>query len=99
IVEYFRVVRGPEDGGKIRAMNFMAARESLRAELLKLAEKTVKEFDLTDFECFRRVGEVPAGEACLLVRIAAPQYDEAFRSMQDFLKALTRVDVPWQLVH
>jgi len=99
ILEYFRIVREEEGGEKIRGMNFMADREALRSNLQQLAEKIVKEFDLTDFECFRRVGEVLAGESCLLVRLAATHHDEAFRAMNEFLKQISRVEVPWQLVH
>ena len=99
IVEYFRVVREEEGGEKIRAMNYFGDRETLRTQFLKIAEAIVKEFDLTDFECFRRIGEVAAGESCLLVRVAATHYDEAFRSMQEFLKSISAIDVPFQKLH
>ena len=98
ILEYFRVVREEEGGEKIRAMNYFGDRETLRTEFLKIAEPIVKEHELTDFECFRRVGEVPAGESCLLVRVAAPKYDSAFGAMQGFLKALESIEVPFQKV-
>jgi molybdopterin synthase catalytic subunit len=99
ILEYFRIVREEEGGEKIRGMNFLADRETLRSNLQQLAEKIVKEFELTDFECFRRVGEVLAGESCLLVRIAALHHDEAFRAMSEYLKQISKIDVSWQVIH
>ncbi|HWF44145.1 MAG TPA: molybdenum cofactor biosynthesis protein MoaE [Candidatus Kapabacteria bacterium] len=93
ILEYFHVVREEDGGERISSIKFEADRELLRSTLHGLALRIARDYELTDFECFRRVGEVPAGEPCLLVRVASPHYHEAFRAMSDFLEELREVEI------
>ena len=93
ILEYFHVVREEEGGEAISAMHFEADREELRSRLMALGNRVTKDYELTDFECFRRVGRVPTGEPCLLLRIAATHSNETFRAMQDFLEELQEIEV------
>jgi len=94
ILEYFHVVREDEGGEPITGMKFEADREALREQILQLGNRIARDYDLTDFECFRRVGHVPAGEPCLLLRVAAVHSQEAFRAMNDFLTELRMIEVP-----
>ena len=93
ILEYFHVVREEDGGERIRSIKFEADRELLRSTLHGLAQRISRDYELSDFECFRRVGEVPAGEPCLLVRVASAHYHEAFRAMSDFLEELREVEI------
>lgn len=93
IVEYFQLVRDSNGSGPVRAMRFEGDRERLRSELHEIALHIEQHYELTEFECFRRMGEVPAGEPCMLVRVAAQHRDEAFKAMNDFLSAVQKVEV------
>jgi molybdopterin synthase catalytic subunit len=100
IIEYFHIVR-QDDGGeradqscaRVRSVRFEADRELLRSTLLQLANRIASEYDLTEFECFHRVGEVNAGEPSMLLRVAAAHYHEANRAMNDFLNAFRDIDI------
>ena len=65
----------------------------LRSTLLDLANRIAQHYELTEFECFRRMGEILAGEPCLLVRIGAIHRDEAFRAMSEFLDELSTIAI------
>jgi molybdopterin synthase catalytic subunit len=92
ILEYFQVVKncGAEP---IRAMRYEGDRELLRSQLHEVASRIAQHYELTEFECFRRMGEVPAGEPCMLIRLAAQHTDEAFRAMSDFLAAAQKIEI------
>ncbi len=93
ILEYFQVVRGEAGGHPIRAIRFEADRELLRASLIILANRIAQHYELTEFECFRRMGEVLSGEPCLLVRVGAVHRDEAYRAMNEFLDELRSIAI------
>ena len=95
ILEYFHIVR-QEGGDSVHAMQFDGDREFLKSQLTEAARKVTTDYELTDFECLRRVGQVPIGEPCLLVRIAALHRHEAFRAMDEFLTVLKEIDIPAQ---
>jgi len=99
ILEYFHVVREEGGGERIRSIRIEADRELLRATLLQLANRIASEYDLTEFECFHRVGEVHAGEPCVLLRVAAAHYHEANRAMNDFVEALRGINVSAVQIH
>ena len=93
IVEYFQIVKDSCGTGPVRAMRYEGDRELLRSQLMEIATRISEHYELNEFECFRRMGEVAAGEPCMLVRLAAPHRDEAFRAMNDFLAAVHKIEI------
>jgi len=93
ILEYFQIVRDHSASGACRAVRYEGDRELLRSQLDEIASRIAQHYELAEFLCFRRMGEIPAGEPCLLVRLAAQHRDEAFRAMSDFLAAAQKIEI------
>ncbi len=96
IVEFFGVVRDNEDGARIDAIEYEAHREMAHHQMEMIAERIAEEHGLTDFECFHRIGIVPAGEPSLLVRVAASHREEAFKAIMVFIDELKQVVPIWK---
>lgn len=63
------------------------------SELRKIAEQTMHEFDLTAVVIVHRLGEVPIGEASLLVGCSSPHRAAVFQALPKIVNRLKQ-DVP-----
>ena len=89
ILEAFELVREQEEGIRVRSIEFSASEEAQR-ELQQLVEVVAREFDLTDVECWQRLGSVPAGESSRLLRLGGTNERTAMEALQVLLDRLSR---------
>lgn len=98
VVEFAGVVRGKEDGVAIAALDYEAYEEMARAEMDRMVRDLAGEYPCEAVEVRHRVGQVPVGEASIVVRIEAKHRAEAFGMLGAFMNRLKR-DVPiWKKV-
>lgn len=98
VVEFAGVVRGEEDGAPIAALDYEAYEAMARSEMEGIVRELSARFPCHAVDVMHRVGRVPAGEASILVRVAAKHRAEAFGMLAEFMDRLKR-DVPiWKKV-
>lgn len=92
-LQFYGRVRDSEHGEKIKALDYEYYKGMAEQELQKLAELTVSKFDINEFFCIHRVGEIPVGEASLLVQIWTKHRVNGLEAMGWFISQLKK-DVP-----
>jgi molybdopterin synthase catalytic subunit len=98
VVEFAGVVRGEEEGAPITALDYEAYEVMARSEMERIVRELSAQYPCHEVEITHRIGRVPAGEASILVRIAAKHRAEAFGMLTEFMDRLKR-DVPvWKKV-
>ena len=98
VVEFAGVVRSEEDGAPITALDYEAYEAMARSEMERIVRELSAQYPCHAVEITHRIGRVPAGEASILVRIAAKHRAEAFGMLTEFMDRLKR-DVPvWKKV-
>jgi molybdopterin synthase catalytic subunit len=98
VVEFAGVVRSEEDGAPITALDYEAYEVMARSEMERIVRELSAQNPCHAVEITHRIGRVPAGEASILVRIAAKHRAEAFGLLTEFMDRLKR-DVPvWKKV-
>ena len=98
VVEFAGVVRGEEDGAAIAGLDYEAYESMARSEMERIAGELSAVYPCQSMEVKHRIGNVPAGEASILVRIEAKHRAEAFGMLAEFMERLKR-DVPiWKRV-
>ncbi|MEV0229818.1 molybdenum cofactor biosynthesis protein MoaE [Nonomuraea sp. NPDC050786] len=82
-------VREQDHGKPVTKLSY-SAHPSAEAELRRVAEKIAADFPVTALAAVHRVGDLELGEAAVVVAVAAPHRDEAFKASRrliDDLKA------------
>ena len=98
VVEFAGVVRGEEEGAPITTLDYEAYEAMARSEMERIVRELSAQYPCHQVEITHRIGHVPAGEASILVRIAAKHRAEAFGLLTEFMDRLKR-DVPiWKRV-
>ena len=98
VVEFAGVVRGEEKDVPISALDYEAYEVMARSEMEQIVGELSARFPCHDIQITHRIGQVPAGEASILVRIAAKHRAEAFGMLAEFMDRMKR-DVPiWKKV-
>ena len=98
VVEFAGVVRGEEEGAPITTLDYEAYEAMARSEMERIVRELSAQYPCHQVEVTHRIGHVPAGEASILVRIAAKHRAEAFSLLTEFMDRLKR-DVPiWKKV-
>jgi molybdopterin synthase catalytic subunit len=93
VVEFAGVVRGEEKDVPISALDYEAYEVMARSEMERIVRQLSGRYPCHDIQITHRIGRVPAGEASILVRIAAKHRAEAFGMLAEFMDRLKR-DVP-----
>jgi len=97
VVDFRGVVRGEEDGKPISALEYHAYQPMAEREMNRIVRELTDEFACFDVYIAHRVGIVPAGEAAILVRVAARHRGPAFCFLPEFMDRL-KIDVPiWKV--
>ncbi len=98
VVEFAGVVRSEEENAPIAALDYEAYEVMARSEMERIVGELSARFPCHDIQITHRIGQVPAGEASILVRIAAKHRAEAFGMLTEFMDRMKR-DVPiWKKV-
>lgn len=93
VVEFAGLVRGEEKGIAIAGLDYEAYETMARTEMEKIARELGGVFPCRSVEVVHRIGNVPVGEASIVVRIEAQHRAEAFGMLAEFMDRLKR-DVP-----
>jgi len=86
-------VREIEKGESIIGLEYEYYDEMASKTLHKIAESTVKRFNLKYLSCIHRVGFIPVGESSLFVQIWSKHRVSALRAMDWFISEIKK-DVP-----
>lgn len=92
IVELFEVVRDHENGVNVSGME-VSTEPDAQSRIQDLANRLCSTHSLTDFECIQRLGYVPAGEATICIRTAAPERHQALKAADEFAHELREMNV------
>ncbi|MEV5897094.1 molybdenum cofactor biosynthesis protein MoaE [Nonomuraea fuscirosea] len=82
-------VREQDHGKAVTGLSY-SAHPTAEAELRQVAEKVAADFPVTALAAMHRVGDLRLGDAAVIVAVAAPHRDEAFKAARrliDDLKA------------
>ena len=89
-------VRDTEHGSKITSLEYEQYDGMAKAELLQLAEKTVKKFPIKDLFCKHRLGKVDIGDTSLHVVIWSKHRKEGLNAMTWFIAELKKNVPIWK---
>lgn len=92
-VQFLGIVRGDEDGNKIDSLHYEAYRPMAEREMERIIRDLENIFRCEQMLVIHRIGDVPAGEAAILVRAFAKHRAEAFGMVTQFIERLKQ-DVP-----
>ncbi|MFI6736908.1 molybdenum cofactor biosynthesis protein MoaE [Nonomuraea sp. NPDC050451] len=85
-------VREQDHGKPVTRLSY-SAHPSAEAELRQVAEKVAADFPVTALAAVHRVGDLKLGEAAVIVAVAAPHRDEAFKASRRLIDDL-KANVP-----
>lgn len=89
VVTFAGTTRNHNDGAAVRSLRYEAYTEMAQRVMCGLFEEAVKRFPITRARVVHRLGEVPIGEASVVVVVASPHRGPAFdacRFLMDRLK-------------
>lgn len=90
VVTFAGVTRNHNEGQGVVSLRYEAYPEMAQKVMVEIFEQAVKGFPLTRMRVAHRLGEVPVGEASVLVVVSAPHREAAFdacRFVMDRLKS------------
>jgi molybdopterin synthase catalytic subunit len=77
-----------QDHGKAVTRLSYSAHPSAEAELRRVAEKIAADFPVTALAAVHRIGELELGDTAVIVAVAAPHRDEAFKASRRLIDDL-----------
>ncbi len=93
------VVRRWTDGVETPSLGYEAYEKMAQAEMARLADEAESSWPVVRLVLLHRLGDVPAGEASVLVGVACPHRAEAFEACRRLIDTL-KEDVPvWKAEH
>ena len=97
VVEFAGVVRAQEDSAPLAGLRYQAYESMALSEMAKILRSLEESYPCHSVEVWHRLGDVPVGEASLLVRIESRHRAEAFGLLAAFMDRLKK-DVPiWKI--
>jgi len=97
VVTFTGTTRDHNDGATVEALRYEAYPEMAQGVMCELFEATIKRYPVTRVRVAHRLGEVPVGEASVVVVVAAPHRGPAFDACR-FLIDRLKGEVPiWKL--
>jgi molybdopterin synthase catalytic subunit len=95
-VHFLGVVRGTEDDGAIRAIEYEAFQTMARHQFNLLFDEIEKRWPVESVRLVHRIGVVKVNEPSLWVEIIAPHRGEAFAACQWLVDEMKRVVPIWK---
>lgn len=86
-VFFVGTVREQDHGKPVTRLSY-SAHPTAEAELRQVAEKVAADFPVTALAAVHRVGELELGAIAVIVAVAAPHRDEAFRASRRLIDDL-----------
>ncbi|MEO3805707.1 molybdenum cofactor biosynthesis protein MoaE [Nonomuraea sp. B1E8] len=80
-------VREQDQGKQVTRLSY-SAHPSAEAELRQVAEKVAADFPVTALAAVHRVGDLALGDTAVIVAVAAPHRDEAFKASRRLIDEL-----------
>lgn len=93
VVTFAGVTRDHNDGAAVESLSYEAYPEMAQKVVCSIFEEAVKRFPISRARIVHRLGEVPVGEASVVVVVAAPHRAPAFAATQ-FLMDRLKNEVP-----
>ena len=93
VVTFAGTTRNHNDGAKVLSLAYEAYTEMAQRVMCTLFEEAVKRFPITRARVVHRLGEVPIGEASIVVVVASPHRGPAFDACR-FLMDRIKSEVP-----
>jgi molybdopterin synthase catalytic subunit/molybdopterin converting factor small subunit len=88
VTTFSGVTRDHNDGDAVRTLVFEAYEEMAEKVMGEIFEAAVKRFPITRARVAHRLGEVPIGEASIVISVAAPHRGEAFEACRYLIDRL-----------
>jgi molybdopterin synthase catalytic subunit len=95
-VYFAGVVRGGEDGRKIRAIEYEAFERMVERQFGLIFQEMEKRWPIESVRLVHRVGVVNVNEPSLWVEVVAPHRGEAFAACQYLIDEMKRVVPIWK---
>jgi len=96
VVTFVGTVRSPSRGREVRYIEYEAFSEVALKRLDRLALEISEKWQLNDVGIVHRVGRVNAGEAAVVIVVAAPHRKEAFEACQYAIDRIKEVVPIWK---
>lgn len=96
VVNFLGVVRGREEGKRIRAIEYEAFEQMVRHQFNLLFDEMEQRWPLESVRLIHRLGEVKVNEPSLWVEVVAPHRGEAFAACQWLIDEMKRVVPIWK---
>jgi molybdopterin converting factor subunit 1 len=97
VVTFAGTTRNHNDGAAVLSLRYEAYTEMAHKVMCGLFEETIRRFPITRARVVHRVGEVPVGEASVVVVVASPHRGPAFDACRYLMDRLKHEVPIWKL--
>ena len=99
IAAFIGVVRDNTDGVAVTRIDYEAYEEMAEAEMRRVGEALHRRGGITSITIVHRSGTLAVGEASVVVVVAAPHRDTAFRACEDAIAMIKQTLPVWKREH
>ncbi len=96
VVLFIGVVRDHDGERSVVGLEYEAYEEMARAMLTRICEDVRARFEVGDLAVIHRVGELGVGEVSVVIAVAAPHRDAAYRASREVIERLKREVPIWK---
>ncbi len=96
ISTFIGATRNHNEGRSIISLDYEAYPGMAERELTRLGEEAAGKWDITRMAIVHRLGNVPIGEASVMIAVSAPHRDDAFKACRYAIDELKRRVPIWK---
>lgn len=96
IVTFIGTTRDNNESRRVESLEYEAYPGMAEKEMRKLGEEARKKWEVNSIGVLHRVGHVPIGEASVMIAVASPHRDDAFRACRYIIDELKKRVPIWK---
>ena len=95
-LEFTGIVRGDDGGTRVEGLQYEAYEPMAERLIAQYVELAQVRWSLHHVSLTHRVGQVPAGELAVLIKVSAPHRDQAFEACRFLIEAIKHEVPIWK---
>lgn len=99
VITFTGEVRDNARGQRVTALDYEAYDEAARRLMATIADEIQDEFGVDRIAIFHRIGILSPGEASVIISVASPHRDEAFKAARHAIERLKQIVPIWKKEH
>jgi molybdopterin synthase catalytic subunit len=96
LILFVGVVRDHDTGRAVQGLRYEAYEEMARGKIETICSEVQARYEIGDVAVVHRTGELVVGEASVVISVAAPHRDAAYRASREIIERLKREVPIWK---